>query len=1604
MYLGKPKYYLFICLSLVLFFVVTSLPLTRKATYQKVLREDKRTRMDLAMEQEVARTKDPALGYVPKQRLLAAYDYAHARRTGAKAIAGVSWKERGPTNVGGRTRTIMVDPNEGTGKTVFSASVAGGLWKTTDITAEQPTWVSVNDFFENMAITTLAYDPSNTQTMYFGTGEGFFNADAVRGDGIWRSTDGGVSWSQLSATIGADFDYVNKIVVTSLGTVLAATRTASSGGGIMRSTNGGANWTRFTGLSSSRAADLEIAADGDIYGSYGIFSQDGIYKSTNDGAAWSRIYTSASDERRIEIATAPSNSNYIYALIHDSDNNGLKKIMRSTNDGSTWNTSSNPIWNDGQNCSITSSDFTRGQAWYDLIVAVDPNDEDVAWIGGVDLFRTINGGASWTQMTNWSGNCDFQEVHADQHAMIYEAGSSDVIYFGNDGGIYRVGDAMVTEPTFKRKEFNYNTTQFYSVAVNPTANSSQFISGAQDNGSNKFSELGLGPVVEVTGGDGGFAHIDALDSDFQFTSFTGLTFSRSTDGGLTFTFVAQNSNGSFINPSDYDPIGQDMYAGHSPGNYARWLNAHTTGSQFNRNVISSRLVSAFANRNVTAVTTSSSTGGKVWFGLNNDRVVLVTNAAGGNPSGSDLTSGGLIGGLSASISCIAHEEGNEDHLLVTLSNYGVTSVWETTNGGSTWTAVEGNLPDMPVRWALFNPADSDQAMIATELGVWTTDNLDGASTEWDPSNSGLANTRVDMLQIRSSDNLVVAATHGRGVFTSDIFTSVDADFVANKKVAYAESTIDFTDASYKATSWLWKFGDGGFSTAENPSHSYKLPGKYEVILTINAGANTEIKTDYIHILPNLGTPYTPADGGDFESNPDHFGSDPIIGAINLWEHGAPSSPLNIVNSGVNAWKTDLNADIIEADYQCALYSPNFNFSNAGTYSINFRKSMESLFSNAPIGAQVQYSLDNGLTWTRLGSDADANWYDKGPTDGDDNIETSVIHDRIGFNADYSNDATSYDVSFLAGNSTVAFRFVLFVDAGWSGGYDTDGFMIDDFEISGPVNDPVNNITDQFAGNALSCDGSSGYVQLSEAVVPETFSLTLWIDAQTPADNQSFVAKHDLAGTDIFRFGFYNGKYQATIRGESMAVGTKSTGLQHLAVVVEKLTASTSRVTIYKDGLEIGQQVVNEVIGDASGLAWVLGQDWDGVSTSDFFNGSFEEVALWGAALTESQIRERMHILLNGQENSLLNYWQFNEGSGIVTVDKLTSNTGGLVGTINWLDSNFPIGSGVVSTLSPSADGNFDFTGTNLSINFTGISGSGFDIVVSRIDANPGGTQPEELFEMDELFKNPYWIVEKYGTETFTSANMTYTLGGGAITESVPTKIELYKRGSSSAGDWFEEAPAFSIDNGTGTVVFNGITGFSQFIIGVPTFAVPIELLDFTAKWQPTSKSVVLEWVTATETNNDYFELQRSADAEFWTPISSIKGQGNSTLLNRYEYRDRELTSDGHTYYRLRQVDFDGSYSYGPIRLVIVPEVTQQLLSVYPNPITSNSKLKVELQSPGTVELRLYSMHGQLIRTKKSIVLKGMNYLDLGEYQDLPSGEYLLVLRGENYQHAIRIIR
>ncbi|HEX2684561.1 MAG TPA: PKD domain-containing protein, partial [Ferruginibacter sp.] len=668
----------------------------------------------------------------------------------------------------------------------------------------------------------------------------------------------------------------------------------------------------------------------------------------------------------------------------------------------------------------------------DLTIAVDPLNRDVVFVGGVDLFKSFDGAGTWSQISHWYGGFGYTYVHADQHNIVFKPGSSSIAYFVNDGGVFRTTTADNVAPAIEDKGANYVTAQFYSCAIHPTALTNYYLAGAQDNGSHQFSQGTLQNTIEVTGGDGAFCHIDQDQPQYQWTSYVNSNYYRSADAGATWTSVT-TTGGQFINPTDYDDVNNRMYVCNTSNIYKVWTNPQTG------NAFTSIAVPSFGGT-VTAIKVSPNTANRVFFGANGD-VFRVDNAHMAAPTVTNISTGLPAGYLN----CIEVETGNDNHLLAMYTNYGVNSIWESVDGGANWTSVEGNLPDMPIRWALFNPNNSDQAVIATELGVWSTDNLNGASTVWGASNSGLANVRVDMLQLRTSDKLMIAATHGRGLFSSDVFTSPTALFSADRLTTYKGVPINFSSFSYKATSWSWNFGDAGTSTAENPTHAYTAAGQYNVTLTINSGASVLTKNLYIHILPNRGTPYTLAAGGNFESNTLDFGVDNTAGTG--WQRGNSAvAGKNGVVSGSNAWVTGLVGNYVD-NSDASLMTPNYNFSTVGAYILQFRskRSTEASYD----GFRVEYTLDSGRTWSPLGIAVAANWYNFANTAGDAAFPVNEAF-FSGAATTYTLYANTTETSALSGNPSVAFRIRFKSDGGVTGA----GVAIDDFEIVGAINLPL----------------------------------------------------------------------------------------------------------------------------------------------------------------------------------------------------------------------------------------------------------------------------------------------------------------------------------------------------------------------------------------------------------------------------------------------------------------------------------------------------------------------------------------------------------------------
>jgi PKD repeat protein len=814
----------------------------------------KADRPDLAWEQEFLLTMDPVLKRPTPEKLRETQFqikefYKNQLAKGIPGSNSYPWVERGPANVGGRTRALAWDPSDVSGKKVWAGGVTGGLWYNDDITSSSSNWNHIDDFWENISVTGIAFSPISADTIYVGTGEGW-GAGASRGAGIWKSTDHGLTWAQIVSTSG--LAYINDIVVrneSGKGVVYAASgrfgyQGASAGtNGLFRSVDG-INFNEvFPG--GTDVASVKIASDNTLWAG----TRNGRVYSSTDGTTWNEKHNGSA--RRTAIAVAPSNANVVYALYEQS--NVVASIYKTTDGGDNWVQLNEPADVDN---GIPDDDFSRGQAWYDLVIAVDPNNENTVAVGGVDLFVSEDGGFNWEHLSKWSNNNNLSglpcsNVHADQHAIVFKPGSSEEVIFGNDGGVFYTS-SFSTAPSsnvIAARNKDYNVTQYYACALHPGEGSNYALAGAQDNGTQKYTSSGFSNTSQATGGDGGYCFIDQDEPNIQITSYVYNNYYLSTNGGGSFftTMIGQN-NGSFINPADYDDRENILYSNNSATSFYRVTGI---GGSRTEDAVTTSVASKATNLKVSPYAPVGTTN--LFIGNGVGDVYKLENAH----TGSTVTAV-KIGDSMSSGSITSIEFGDsEDEILITYGNYGVTSVWYTENGGGNWMNKEGNLPNMPVRWGLLNPNDNNEAIVATELGVWATYNFQDASPIWEPSNKGLANVRVDMLQHRISDDLVIAGTHGRGLFESDGFNHptlpLNALFSADQTTVNVGAPVNFTSESTgDPEGWQWAFPGGNpnsFVGEIPPTVSYNLPGCYDVTLTVNDDTRdtTRTKTCYITV-------------------------------------------------------------------------------------------------------------------------------------------------------------------------------------------------------------------------------------------------------------------------------------------------------------------------------------------------------------------------------------------------------------------------------------------------------------------------------------------------------------------------------------------------------------------------------------------------------------------------------------------------------------------------------------------------------------------------------------------------------------------------------------
>lgn len=739
------------------------------------------------------------------------------------------WTERGPNNVGGRTRMVMFDPNDVTHKRVFAGGVSGGLWVNDDITDQNSSWVQVG-ISDNLAVTCMAVDPNNSQIMYLGTGE-LYSPQQALGNGIWKSTDGGATWVNVyqirgttatSSNINVPGTYfMTDIIVRDKDGNPATTNDsevfAAIGGafyssnpkstwiglddyGIYKSTDEGSNWSKLTlDVDGNPVSpnDFEIDTDNTLWLSTtrNAWGDGGgrIY-SSSDGVSFSLKHT-ITNGRRTEIAVSKTNANTVYVLGEvGTENSSGDEIapfisLIKTTDAFATTPTALSLPNDATS-SIPTEDFTRGQAFYDLALEVDPTNDAIAYAGGINLFRTSNSGVTWQQISKNSPTGSLpgitvSYVHSDQQSFAFHPTDANIAVIGCDGGVFYANSlsaAATSASAIEERNKDYNTIQFYNAAISQTTDPEYIIGGTQDNGNLFFNEAsaGINSAIKTNRGDGTHCFIDKEGSYMIISNLynnitrynlpytgSGVSVSSDSDSGTFVNAMALDDNLDILYTNGYD-------AANEIGYLTRFTNITTASST--RTDISDPLITNISAIKVSPFTTASS---KVFLGTRSGKLIKVENANTENPIITDISSSSFLGNISS-----IEFGASENEIMVTFYNFGVDSIWFTEDGGSTWANKEGNFPDINVRCILMNPLNNNEVIVGSELGVWNTTNFKDTSPIWNQSYNGMSNVPVTSFSLRTADNTILASSYGRGFYTGQFkgnslttwLGTIDSDF------------------------------------------------------------------------------------------------------------------------------------------------------------------------------------------------------------------------------------------------------------------------------------------------------------------------------------------------------------------------------------------------------------------------------------------------------------------------------------------------------------------------------------------------------------------------------------------------------------------------------------------------------------------------------------------------------------------------------------------------------------------------------------------------------------------------------------------------------------
>ena len=733
--------------------------------------------------------------YAERQNFLAEYGQAlAARNTGWTPMGPDSWNSISYNPGIGRVNVVRQHPTNSS--ILFAGSPSGGLWKSYD---SGQTWEPLTDHFPALGVSGIAIDYTQPETIYISTGDmDGFDTYSI---GVMKSIDGGLTWQPtgLIHNLG-QFVVCRKLIMhpNNPNVLLVATSE-----GLFKTTDAGDNWTEVA-VGSYRDIHYHPTNSSIVYASSSRF-----YRSTDGGDNFIQISSGLpdpADVNRMEIAVSEDEPDWVYVLCGNGSNSTFLGLYRSQDGGMTFQ-----LRADSPNLFGYSEigDDNSGQSWFDMALDADPTDANTIVIGGVNVWQSQNGGVDYSIISHWIYPSGIGYTHADIHTLDYIDGK---LFCGSDGGLFVSND---NGGSWNDITHGMEITQFYRLGLSPQ-NAGIVIAGAQDNGSNLLKN---NQWTHVMGADGMEAAVNPNNQNILFCTqqFGGMH--RSLDGGNSWDYIfdGDGEDAAWVTPYVSLP-GNVLLAG-----YENIWKSTNNGTSFSQ-------ISNFSSGTIRDIAVAKSNNDYIYFSFVNS-IRKTTN--GGN------TWQNVTNNLpNLSITDLQVHPTNPDVVYVTFSGYsGGDKVYLTTNGGQTWQNITYNLPNIPCNSIVFQENSNGGLYVGMDVGIYY---IDSSLGNWQAFDLDLPNVIINELEIHYGAEKIRAATYGRGIWESDLYSPSLlpplADFTNYEGALCQTDSLEFYDASTNASpGWMWYFPGGlpSTSSASNPKVFYPSSGNYVVSLVVN---------------------------------------------------------------------------------------------------------------------------------------------------------------------------------------------------------------------------------------------------------------------------------------------------------------------------------------------------------------------------------------------------------------------------------------------------------------------------------------------------------------------------------------------------------------------------------------------------------------------------------------------------------------------------------------------------------------------------------------------------------------------------------------------------